>query len=163
LAAQFALFRNKSPLMDSMLDALETTFSKNDGQNSFFTKNYYLEPLQSWYKSRVVLMGEAAHLVGPLLGSASKIVFEGAYQLALSLFKTQNHREAFPDFQIRHQSRTKEFLGLEREFFAMFEDKTSLQRMERYLAFNQRIFAFLSTNIPKAAPISYPSQQLAFS
>jgi FAD-dependent urate hydroxylase len=141
LTDQFNLFRNHSPLIDEMLDKLETSIRHNSDQNYFFVKSYNLQPLSNWSRGRVVLIGEAAHCTGPILGCATSIIFEGVDILVNSLAEYKdNHTSAFNQYQLLQQPRVKQLAQFEREFVRIH--KTS--NIQKYLELTQVIDFFLA-------------------
>ncbi|WP_276485139.1 FAD-dependent monooxygenase [Paraflavitalea pollutisoli] len=58
-----------------------------------------LAPLRSWYRGRVVLVGDAAHATTPNIGQGAGQAIEDAWVLAHSLAITENYSSAFERYQ----------------------------------------------------------------
>lgn len=58
-----------------------------------------LAPIQQWWKSRVVLLGDAAHATTPNLGQGGCQAVEDAFVMAKCLKENSNHELAFAQFQ----------------------------------------------------------------
>lgn len=141
LEDQFNLFRTHMPLVDGMLDNLEQSIKENDGlKNYFFVKNYNLQPLNHWTKGRTVLIGDAAHLVGPILGCSTSITLEGIDALIQCLNQYQNeYKLALSKYEKSHKIRSKQLLSLERKFTDQFQKNLLLD----YSSFNEDLIACL--------------------
>ncbi|MBA2709005.1 MAG: FAD-dependent monooxygenase [Tatlockia sp.] len=141
LSDQFNLFRNHTPLLDEMLDNLEQSIEKNRGlQNYFFVKNYNLQPLKKWIKGRTVLIGEAAHLVGPILGCSTSITLDGVDVLIQYLNQHRNqYKFALEGYEKVHKPRSRKLLALERKF----TDKLRNNLLLSYASFNEDLISCL--------------------
>lgn len=65
-------------------------------------------PLRSWYKGRVVLVGDAAHAMTPNLGQGGAQAIEDAYVLAQTLAENLSAPEAaFQQYERRRQAKAK--------------------------------------------------------
>jgi FAD-dependent urate hydroxylase len=141
LSDQFNLFRTHTPLLDEMLDNLEQSIKEKDGlKNYFFVKNYNLQPLNKWTKGRTVLIGDAAHLVGPILGCSTSIALEGVDKLIQHLNQYPNeYNFALERYENLHKPRAKQLLSLERKFTDEFRKNSLLS----YASFNNDLISCL--------------------
>lgn len=141
LSDQFNLFRTHTPLLDEMLDNLEKSINEKDGlKNYFFVKNYNLQPLNKWTKGRTVLIGDAAHLVGSILGCSTSIALEGIDILIQHLNQYPNkYNFALERYEHLHKPRAKQLLSLERKF----TDEFSKNSLLRYASFNDDLISCL--------------------
>ncbi len=121
LADQLGLFRNHAPILNEMLDNLEQSINKNHGlKNYFFVKNYNLQPLNRWSKNRIVLISDAAHLVGSILGCATSVSLEGVEMLIECLNQSpDNYSIALKKYEVLHKPRATRLLSLERKLAEM--------------------------------------------
>src|SRR5262245_50256438 len=55
--------------------------------------------LPSWHKGRIVLIGDAAHAVGPHAGQGASMAIEDALVLAASLETEPSHDDAFRRYE----------------------------------------------------------------
>jgi 2-polyprenyl-6-methoxyphenol hydroxylase-like FAD-dependent oxidoreductase len=60
---------------------------------------YDMPALPCWYRGRVVLMGDAAHAVGPHAGQGASMAIEDALVLAACLEAEQDHERAFRRYE----------------------------------------------------------------
>jgi 2-polyprenyl-6-methoxyphenol hydroxylase-like FAD-dependent oxidoreductase len=67
--------------------------------------------MPTWYKGRVVLLGDAQHAVSPIVGMGSSMAMEDAYVLADELGKNKNDTAfALEQYSKRRNTRMKKFL-----------------------------------------------------
>ena len=68
---------------------------------------YGLDPLETWSRGRVTLLGDAAHPPIPFLAQGGVMALEDAFVLAQQLAHyEQNHRQAFQRYEQKRQERT---------------------------------------------------------
>ena len=63
------------------------------------------EHLRSWYKGRVLLLGDAAHALSPITGMGASMALEDAYVLFEELSNNKNVHEAFRSYVKRRRLR----------------------------------------------------------
>lgn len=137
---QFNIYFDNSPLLDDMLHKLKYSIIQNNKLNYFFIKNYNLHPLTKWSKGRVVLIGEAAQLVEPILGCATSIILEGTDELVNQLNANKDNYElAFSIYQKTHQPRANSLLALERKFTNKFMHNS----LVNYFSFDEDLITCL--------------------
>lgn len=68
--------------------------------------------LPAWSKGRVVLMGDAAHAVGPHAGQGASMAIEDALVLAAVLEQDRDHRAAFQCYEDLRRPRVSEVVRL---------------------------------------------------
>ena len=66
---------------------------------------YDMPALPCWHKGRVVLMGDAAHAVGPHAGQGASMAIEDALVLAACLETDQDHETAFRRYEALRRDR----------------------------------------------------------
>jgi 2-polyprenyl-6-methoxyphenol hydroxylase-like FAD-dependent oxidoreductase len=64
--------------------------------------------LLTWHNGRVVLIGDAAHAVGPHAGQGASMAIEDALVLAACLEAEQNHGDAFRRYEAVRRPRVDE-------------------------------------------------------
>lgn len=92
------LFKGWHPVVSTLLNATETSMIlRNDISD--------LQPLPSWNKGRVTLLGDAAHAMTPNMGQGACQALEDALILARSLRDAQNLEHAFEVYQHKRLAR----------------------------------------------------------
>src|SRR5262245_8455074 len=75
---------------------------------------YYLDPVETWSHGRVVLLGDAAHATTPGIGQGAAQAIEDAVVLGEALSASENHAQAFADYEARRKPRATLTLKLSR-------------------------------------------------
>jgi len=65
----------------------------------------YMPALPGWHKDRVVLLGDAAHAVGPHAGQGASMAIEDALVLAACLGAERDHERAFRRYEDLRRNR----------------------------------------------------------
>ena len=81
---QLQLFKGWSPMIDHVLDALGAAAETNN-EHYFCLPAYDMILLPQFHQQRIVLIGDAAHPIGPLLGLGTSLALCGAACLAQAL------------------------------------------------------------------------------
>lgn len=139
-------FKAESADKDQHLQILKEKVSGEEGllpelfgvlekdRSAFHDKIYQLK-LNKWTGDKVVLIGDAAHALHPIVGMGASLALEDSYVLAQEILdhKYGNMNDAFHSFQERRQKRirkfyrqaniTSEFTFLENEVLASLRDK----------------------------------------
>jgi len=71
---------------------------------------YDMPVLPCWHKNRVVLMGDAAHAVGPHAGQGASMAIEDALVLAACLGAESDHEAAFRRYEALRRDRIAQVL-----------------------------------------------------
>lgn len=150
ISVQFNLFRQQSLLLDDMLDKLEKSIQLTNGINYFFVKNHYLSPLKQWINGRIVLIGDAAQLVGPILGCSTSVILEGVDVLITHLRREKNYNKALEVYQKIQQPRANNFLQLAKRYAKHIFGGKGLG----YLNYHKELIEFLSRK--SAESLEYP-------
>lgn len=113
---QLDLFANRSSEVDKILSSLKEALQDEAFKEHFFCQEIYdADPMPSWSQGRVVLLGEAAHPIGPVLGLGTSFCFQGVMSLISSLKQTpQDLTKAFMRYQQIQAQRLQQFLPAER-------------------------------------------------
>lgn len=130
---QIDLFKGISDKVDFVMSCLEQADQDSDlSQHYFCLQPHDLEPMSSWHDDRLVLVGEAAHAMGPLRGLGTGTVAETSLGLAYSIAKyDENYREAFQYYESQLLERANMMMQIEgmrkQEIVAHTEDMYSQQ------------------------------------
>ncbi|MFB6455301.1 FAD-dependent monooxygenase [Chitinophaga sp. Hz27] len=73
---------------------------------------YDFEPIDTWYKGRVVLLGDAAHATTPNLGQGASQAIEDALMLSNCIAQTKNYTDAFRSYQEQRIARVRKVVGI---------------------------------------------------
>lgn len=93
------IFKGWHPPIDHLLQA---TAADVILQNDIFD----FEPLASWSKGRVTLLGDAAHPTTPNMGQGACMAMESAYSLARAIRDENDHVAAFARYERERHERT---------------------------------------------------------
>ncbi|WP_419420555.1 FAD-dependent oxidoreductase [Legionella sp. D16C41] len=111
---RLCLFRGWSAEVDQLLDAYEQSLTEADFNQHFYCEEAYtMSKLQNWHKERVVLVGDAAHPLGSILGLGAGCGLEDSYWLAANL-KNKSFSEAITAYEQRQIPRIAKFYQLEK-------------------------------------------------
>lgn len=75
---------------------------------------YYLEPLPTWRRDHVVLLGDAAHATTPGIGQGAAQAIEDAVVLARSLGEHSDTSEALAEYEAKRRPRAERVLKMSR-------------------------------------------------
>jgi 2-polyprenyl-6-methoxyphenol hydroxylase-like FAD-dependent oxidoreductase len=125
------------------LDAYEESLLEPAFAQHFYCEEAYtMKPLATWQHKRVILMGDAAHPMGTVMGLGTGLALEDAQVLLSSLTKHSNLFTALAEYEAKQIPRTIAFKQLEQEitdfilyandaqyshFIAEFKQKTPLE------------------------------------
>lgn len=112
---QIDLFRGWSREVDARLNLLTASLAEADGKHYYCGEAHYLSSLPSWHHYRCVLLGDAAHKMGSILGLGATLGIEGAHALAHQLSDGVNIDAAIANYELQHRPRVDAFLRLEQE------------------------------------------------
>jgi len=62
-------------------------------------------PLQNWFKGRVAMLGDAAHLISPFIGQGAVMAIEDAFILGRCMHASNNHTAAFMRYEAARKDR----------------------------------------------------------
>lgn len=143
IASQFNLFRGRVKMIDEMLDNLEKSITITP-QNYFFVKNYNLIPLSKWSTGRIVLIGDAAHLTGAILGCQTSVILQGTDTLVELLTQYKNDFTlALSLYEKIQRKRILKLNRLERKFSHKLMNKT----LTKYTSYNDDMIACLKDSV----------------
>ncbi len=91
------------------------------------------EPLPTWYDGRVVLCGDACHPLLPSTMQGAPLTIESAFVLAQEISQTENHFQAFQNYQLRHQNRVLQIQRNAESNMKFFHKLTPWGKASRYL------------------------------
>lgn len=113
---QINLFRHWSDEVDHTLDILESQLShKEYRQHYYCNETYELPALPQWFHNRIVLIGDAAHLIGPILALGSALGLEDCVSLTTALTTEKYLHQALNRYQSQQKIRYQTFHQLEHD------------------------------------------------
>lgn len=95
-------------------DAIQATIDviEKSAQTLFLTSLFYRDPLPSWSRGRITLLGDAAHPCPPSTGQGAAMAIEDAYTLAACLSKPgADIAAALREYEQRRLPRTRRLLA----------------------------------------------------
>ncbi len=109
------LFSDWSTEVDIILDKLRASLLDNNRKQHFFCQHVWTaDPYPKWFNDRVVLLGESAHPISPLLGLGTSLCLQGAESLIHYLKMFPNDlNQAFSQYQSIQDYRLRPLLALE--------------------------------------------------
>ena len=72
---------------------------------------YNMPPLPTWHRGRIVLVGDAAHAVGPHAGLGASMAIEDGLVLADELLKNEDYEAAFSAYERRRKPRIEKVVA----------------------------------------------------
>ncbi|MCH8049757.1 FAD-dependent monooxygenase [Patescibacteria group bacterium] len=84
-------------------------------RNNFEEKVFHLQELEQWHLDRSVLIGDAAHTIGPTSGLGTSAAFEDALILARCLDAKKHWSDAFKCYELIRRPANKVFKSFEIE------------------------------------------------
>lgn len=157
---QIALFSHVGEEVDTILMALKSALQDEALKHHYFCQQIYdADPMPQWSQERVVLLGEAAHPIGPLMGLGTSFCFQGVMSLMNGLQQyPQDLTQAFAYYQKIQSARLQHMLAFERldEANLLNEDPTAFaERLEVMRKTSpQELFA------PLITALSYSDEEL---
>ena len=113
---QIALFRGWSAEVDQTLDYYTASISRPEYAAHYYCGEAYdMQPLPTWHKKNVILIGDAAHPMGSIMGLGVNLALEDAEVLVNSLYTEKNIAAALSKFESRQIPRTNAFAAVEKE------------------------------------------------
>jgi len=112
---QIQLFRGWSKEVDQIMDEF-SYYQTNPvfSPHYFCSENYDMEPLAHWHKNSVVLIGDAAHPMGSIMGFGANLALEDAKTLVDCLVSNRPLKKALEYFEQQRISRIQAFIEMER-------------------------------------------------
>ncbi|TIX86817.1 FAD-dependent monooxygenase [Rhizobium sp. P44RR-XXIV] len=92
-----------------------------------------MPPLPTWSKGRVVLLGDAAHAIGPHAGQGASMAIEDALILSSCLAETIDHNDAFARYEALRRPRIERVVKLTRQNASRKRKSTRLRLLLRDL------------------------------
>ncbi|MBV9159042.1 MAG: FAD-dependent monooxygenase [Candidatus Kaiserbacteria bacterium] len=107
--------------------------------------------LKSWSNGRFVLLGDAAHILGPLAGMGSSMAMEDAYTLAGEIMRISTlypMDTAFKNYERKrkHRVRYVEKMGREMHFGMLIKSRALRSIMNRLFPLTPRRYLFSNVN-----------------
>lgn len=111
---QIQLFRGWSKEVDQIMDAFSCYQTHPEFSSHYFcSENYDMEPLAHWHKNSVVLIGDAAHPMGSIMGFGANLALEDAKTLVDCLSSNHPLGKALEDFEQKRISCIQAFIEME--------------------------------------------------
>lgn len=141
------MINNKDKLRDFLMEGrnvwlpqIQLAITNLEDDNLFLWPMYVLPELESWTspKSRIVLVGDAAHAMPPTAGQGANMAFEDGYTLGLTLAlvgEKVSLDAALVFWQNIRKDRIKEVLDLTMQWAKMREPMNGENTLSEYEAF----------------------------
>lgn len=111
---RISLFRGWSKEVDELMDAYELSLPQPEFNPHFYCEeSYTMPPLNQWHDRNVVLIGDAAHPIGSVMGLGAGCGLEDSNVLVTNL-KTKKFSEAISTYEQKQIPRMARFYQLEK-------------------------------------------------
>jgi FAD-dependent urate hydroxylase len=110
-----SLFRGWSQEADALLDIYEQSLTQDEFRNHFYCdESYTMSQLSKWHDHRVVLIGDAAHPIGSIMGLGAGCALEDSSVL-VSKLKNKKITDAISEYEQQQIPRMFLFYQLEKK------------------------------------------------